>query len=384
MAQGGGGGEWSRLEYALRASLRLLRDSWAQRGRLPGNPRGVPASAEDDTGESPPPSLSALEALPIDVLLYIMSFLEPRDLSHLGSTSRYLRLTVQDPLLWRYFLTRDLHSWPAVDWKSLPDAKIFNKPFAELNDSATCDYMEAYKKCYSCCKRRLNSSQPIYGTVASLLQSLITQAEPCFAMFGPGLEYLNESLVLKLMTSPEVLPLAGVPSRQIRGIGSGLTFHLNGQKFNILTLHSKTRKERLQAKEEDTNPINKMFYEKNRLDGAKQYRPIEHVKHMCGLVDGFIYVADAEVPKRHSLLIEVAQMAAMLDPALGPSDRPLLVLSCISYAQNERIPCVHLAHQLQLNLLGRPWRVQDTEVATLTGLLDGIQWLLEQARRRNT
>ncbi|KAJ7335023.1 hypothetical protein JRQ81_012964 [Phrynocephalus forsythii] len=380
MAQGGGGGggEWSRFESALRASLRLLRDRWAERGRFPGQARGVPASSE-----SPPTPFSALEALPADVLLYIMSFLEPRDLSHLGSTNRYLRVTVQDPLLWRYLILRDLQSWHTIDWKSLPDAKIFNRSFAELNDNGTYDYMEVYKKCYSCCKRRLNSNQPFYGTVASLIQSLITQAEPCFAMFGPGLEDLDESLVLKLMTSPEILPLAGVPSRQMRGIGSGLNFHLNGQKFNILTLYSKTRKERLQAKEKDTNPVNKMFNEKN-LDGTTQYTLIEHVKHMCGVVDGFIYVADAEVPKRRSHQIEVAWMSAMLDPALGPSNRPLLVLSCISYAQNERIPCVHLAHQLQLSRLGQPWRVQDTEVATLIGLLDGIQWLVEQAGHRIT
>ncbi|XP_061473193.1 F-box only protein 4 isoform X2 [Rhineura floridana] len=308
----------------------------------------------------------------------------PADLNNLGSTSRYWRLTIQDPLLWRYFLIRDLPSWHSVDWKSLPDADLFNRPFAELHNSAPCDYMATYKKCCSWRKRCLKPSRPAYGTVTSFLQSLIVQAEPRFAMFGPGLEDLDESLVHRMMTSPEILPLAGIPSRQMHGVGSGVTFHLNGQKFNIITLYSKTSKERRRAKEEDTLSVNKMFYAESSVDGKTHYSLIEHIKNMCRLIDGFIYVADAEVHKRHNRQIEFDRLLAMLDPVLGPPDRPLLILSCVSCAGIKRIPCVYMAHQLQLNLLGhRPWMVQDTEAAALDGLLDGIQWLLEQTEHKN-
>ncbi|XP_063151782.1 F-box only protein 4 [Candoia aspera] len=369
------GGDWRALEAALRNSLQLLRDKWGHRAGLWGTADRALGEDEEETVEPDTTPPSALEALPIDVKLYIISFLTPKDLIYLGSTNHYWRITTQDPLLWRYFLIRDLPSWNSVDWESLPDAKIFNQPFAELDNIGPYNFMAAYKKCCSFHRRCLKPS----WSIPSFLQSLITQAEPRFAMFGPGLEDLDQSLVYKMMGSPEILPLAGMPSRQIHGIGSGVTFHLNGQKFNILTLYSKTSKERQRGKE-DTNSINKIFYEVSKLDGTTQYNLIEHVQNVCRLVDGFIYVADAEAHKRHNRQTEFARMAAMLDPTLGPSARPLLILSCISYDRMERIPCVYLAHQLQLNLVDRPWMVQDTEAATLVGLLDGIQWLLEQIK----
>ncbi|XP_044302747.1 F-box only protein 4 isoform X2 [Varanus komodoensis] len=313
----GSGGDWRRFEAALRSSLRLLRDKWGPPERLPARKGECARPARGDgEDEQPQQQPSALEALPIDVKLYIMSFLTPKDLSYLGSTNRYWRLAVQDPLLWRYFLFRDLSSWHSVDWKSLPDPDIFNRSFAELHDSSLCDYMAVYKKC---CSSRKRSPTSTYEALTSFLQSLISQAEPRFAMFGPGLENLDESLVHKMMTNPEILPSAAISSRQIHGIGSGVTFNLNSQKFNILTLYSQTSKERRRAKEDNSNPINKMFHEENSLDGTTQCTLIEHIKNMCRLIDGFIYVADAEANKRHSRQIERARMAAMLDPTLGPS-----------------------------------------------------------------
>ncbi|XP_026571914.1 F-box only protein 4 [Pseudonaja textilis] len=376
------GGDWRALECALRNSLQHLREKWAQRARLWGNPDCAAGKQEEEAKEAvgmdASPS-SALETLPICVKLYIMSFLTPKELIYLGSTNHYWRITVQDPLLWRYFLIRDLPSWNSIDCESLPDAKIFNQPFVELDDISPCNFMAAYKKCCSFHKSFLKPNRTTYSAMSSFLQSLITQTEPCFAMFGPGLEDLDQSLVYTMMSSPDILPLAGMPSRQIQGIGSGVTFNLNGQNFNIQTLYSKTRKER-QRDKADTNSINKMFYEVSNVDGTTQYKLIEHVQNVCRLADGFIYVADAEDHKRHNRQIEFARMSAMLDPTLGPLGRPLLVLSCISRASKERIPCVYLAHQLQLNLLDRVWMVQDIEAATLMGLLDGIQWLLEHVK----
>lgn len=77
----------------------------------------------------------------IDVQLYILSFLSPHDLCQLGSTSHYWNETVRDPILWRYFLLRDLPSWSSVDWKSLPDLDILKKPMSEVTDGAFFDYM---------------------------------------------------------------------------------------------------------------------------------------------------------------------------------------------------------------------------------------------------
>lgn len=77
----------------------------------------------------------------IDVQLYILSFLSPHDLCQLGSTSHYWNETVRDPILWRYFLLRDLPSWSSVDWKSLPDLEILKKPVSEVTDGTVFDYM---------------------------------------------------------------------------------------------------------------------------------------------------------------------------------------------------------------------------------------------------
>lgn len=71
-----------------------------------------------------------------------------------------------------------------------------------------------------CCpytRRSSKASRPMYGAVTSFLHSLIIQNEPRFAMFGPGLEELNTSLVLSLMSSEELCPTAGLPQRQIDG-----------------------------------------------------------------------------------------------------------------------------------------------------------------------
>lgn len=89
----------------------------------------------------------------------------------------------------------------------------------------------SYKMCCPHTRRSLKSSRPMYGAVTSFLHSLIIQNEPRFAMFGPGLEELNTSLVLSLMSSEELCPTAGLPQRQIDG-----NFHVNVQFMIIQTL----------------------------------------------------------------------------------------------------------------------------------------------------
>ncbi|XP_016079243.1 PREDICTED: LOW QUALITY PROTEIN: F-box only protein 4 [Miniopterus natalensis] len=322
----------------------------------------------------------------IDVQLYILSFLSPHDLCQLGSTSHYWNETVRDPILWRYFLLRDLPSWSSVDWKSLPDLDILKKPVSQVTDGAFFDYMAVYKMCCPHTRRSSKSSRPMYGAVTSFLHSLIIQNEPRFAMFGPGLEELNTSLVLSLMSSEELCPTAGLPHRQIDGIGSGVSFQLSNQhKFNILILYSTTRKERDRAREEHTSAVNKMFSLQNEGDDhqGSRYSVIPQIQKVCEVVDGFIYVANAEAQKRHEWQDEFSRIMAMTDPAFGSSGRPMLVLSCISQANVKRMPCFYLAHELRLNHLNHPWMVQDTEAETLTGFMNGIQWILEEVESKH-
>ncbi|NWU73501.1 FBX4 protein, partial [Pterocles burchelli] len=261
--------------------LRILRERWTQGVRERSCIAVLPEEVEE---------VRALQMLPIDVQLHIMSFLLPQDLCHLGSTSCYWRVAVQDPLLWRYFLLRDLPFWTSIDWKSLPNVEIFNKAFSEVSDTVLYDYMAVYKKSCPQGRRSLKTSRTRYGAVTSFLQSLVTQAEPRFAMFGVGLEELDESLVQKMMTSLEILLVASLPQRQIHGIGSGVSFQFNNsQKFNILTWYSTTSVEWRRAREEQAVAVNKMFFQKDNVVGNQQaahYSVIAQVKKVCEVVDG--------------------------------------------------------------------------------------------------
>ena len=52
-----------------------------------------------------------------------MTLLSPPDLCHLGATSSYWQVMVRDPLLWRYFLLRDMPHWPSIDHVTMPQLK---------------------------------------------------------------------------------------------------------------------------------------------------------------------------------------------------------------------------------------------------------------------
>ncbi|XP_051876050.1 F-box only protein 4 [Pristis pectinata] len=370
--------EWSRIEQAIRAGLGHLRQRYLR------STRGRPE-------ERPPPEPGPerpLRNLPVEVQLYIMALLSPRDLCQLGSVNRYWNTMVRDPLLWRYFLLRDLPHWKSVDYISLPDAALLSKP---LTDTTEQDYMAAYLRSCPEGRKHWKASHPVYSSVTSFLYSLVSQSEPRFAMFGPGLEQLDTSLVTKMMNSPRLLPVAGLPQRQIDGIGSGISFYFNKEhKFNILTLYSTTWKERECARREENTPINKLFVQQevddvgdgeSDLQQGTTYSIIPQVQQVCRVVDGFIYVANAEARREHNRREEILQIQAMINPALGPPGRPLLVLCCVSQPDIHRIPCVYVSHQLQLSLLAVPWLAQDSDAETLVGFLEGIEWILRELGR---
>lgn len=58
-----------------------------------------------------------------------MTFMSPADICRLGATSRYWRAMVRDPLLWRYFLLRDMPHWPSIDHLTMPqvDAPVIDE-----------------------------------------------------------------------------------------------------------------------------------------------------------------------------------------------------------------------------------------------------------------
>ncbi|XP_031662273.1 F-box only protein 4 isoform X3 [Oncorhynchus kisutch] len=246
-----------------------------------------------------------------------------------------------------------------------------------------------YLKGYPACRQQWFPQRPPYSVVTSFLQSLVpTATEPRYAMFGPGMEQLDVSMVTKLMHTPDVLLVAGIPQRQINGIGSGISYvYKNQHKFNILTLYSTNRAERERARMEQQSVSNKLFIQEGRdQSGHPHFSPTPQVQEVCQAVDGFIYVANAEPGRGDDGEVEWAQIQALVDPALGSSSRPLLVLSCVSREEPDQIrttssnstrtPCVDMAQRLCLPMLPNPWMVQDTVAESLSGVLDGISWLL--------
>lgn len=198
---------------------------------------------------------------------------------------------------------------------------------------------------------------------------------------------------------------------------------------------------------------NKLFtLEGTDESGRPVYSPAPQVQQVCQVVDGFIYVANAEpgrgeitgtlvfshfigIPAaatggcsvssllcyQHSTSVslcftgdgesELGHIQAALSCGGGSASRPLLVLSCISredaagQAERRRTPCVYMAKRLGLVQLANPWmvtlkgrhatltrsswdgccktlslvfiQVQDVVAESLSGLLDGISWLLK-------
>ncbi|XP_048857283.1 F-box only protein 4 isoform X1 [Brienomyrus brachyistius] len=359
-------------ESAVIRRLKRFRDKYLM--SLWNDTRNVqhPGNVDENTATG-----CNLNILPVDVQFRIMALLTPQDLCRLGSTSYYWRSVVRDPLLWKYFLLRDMPLWPSIDHASMPHLEALEAPLCKDEEDPSQDFMADYLRGSPACRRQWQPPRPAYKAVASFLQSLVVPTEPRFAMFGPGLEQLDVSLLEKLMFSPDVLPVAGIPQRQIGGIGSGISFTYNDQhRFNILTLYSTNRTERERARIEHQSVQSKLF-----VQDDSNYSITPQVQEVCRAVDGFIYAANAEAGRDGERHKEEAQIRAMLDEALGSSSRPILVLSCMAREEpggaRTRTPCVTLARQLNLQHLANPWMVQDTVAESLSGLLDGIAWLLK-------
>lgn len=93
-----------------------------------------------------------------------MTFLRPVDICNLGAASRYWRAVVRDPLLWRYFLLRDMLNWPSIDHVSMPQLEMLDVPLIDQGESlddreewddkgmeSTVDYMSEWVSFFSVC-----------------------------------------------------------------------------------------------------------------------------------------------------------------------------------------------------------------------------------------
>ncbi|KAG7271230.1 hypothetical protein CRUP_038677 [Coryphaenoides rupestris] len=282
-------------------------------------------------------------------------------------------------------------------WRAMLEERVEGE---DQDHVARHDYMAEYLKGHPACRQKWPFPRPPYEVVTSFLHSLLPSSEPRYAMFGPGIEQLDVSMVTRLMHAPDVLPVAAIPSgRQIDGIGSGISYMYNNQhKLNILTLYSTNKAERDRARVGQYRVNDKLFTldETEGPSSGPTFSPNPQVQEVCQAVSGFIYVANAE-PGKGEGEVEAAKIQAVLGPAWGSTARPLLVLSCVSRERPEaegaasrgsltrarcRTPSVEMAQRLQLPQLPNPWMVQDTVAESLSGLLDGISWLLRYSGLR--
>ncbi|XP_072243830.1 F-box only protein 4 [Leuresthes tenuis] len=379
-----------QLESSVIRSLRRLKDRY-----FPDKVTRHDLTPVEEPRKEEPEGF--FDRLPVGLQFLIMTFLSPVDICCLGATSRYWRAMVRDPLLWRYRLLQDMPYWSSIDHLSMPHLELLDAPLISEEESLDdreeggekerewkLDYMSEYLKGCPSCRQQWLPPKPPYEVVTSFLQYLVPSSEPRYAMFGPGMEQLDVSLVTRLMHAPDVLPVSGTPHRQINGIGSGISYMFNNQhKFNILTLYSTNRAERERARMQQQSTSNKLFTSEGTDEsGYPVYSPASQVQQVCQVVDGFIYVANAESVGGDEKS-EVAQIRAVLNCAGDSKSRPLLVLSCVSREQPEtlgttkcRTPCVYMAKRLCLPQLSNRWMVQDTVAESLSGLLDGVSWLL--------
>ena len=64
-----------------------------------------------------------------------MAYLSPADICRLGATSRYWRAMARDPLLWRYFLLRDMPYWSSIDHVTMPQLESLDVPLINEDES---------------------------------------------------------------------------------------------------------------------------------------------------------------------------------------------------------------------------------------------------------
>uniref|UniRef100_A0A3B3CPH2 F-box protein 4 n=1 Tax=Oryzias melastigma TaxID=30732 RepID=A0A3B3CPH2_ORYME len=198
-----------QFESVIIRSLRLFRDRYFS--NKDGKEDFMKTAAEQDNEEK---ESGFLESLPVGVQFQIMTFLSPSDICRLGATSQYWRAMVRDSLLWRYFLLRDMPGWSSIDHVSMPNLDIL---------SVFLCFVRYLKGCPSCRQKWL-PSRPTYAVMTSFLQYIVRPSEPRYAMFGPGMEQLDVSLVTRLVHAHDMLPLATTPSRQQINENANLCF----------------------------------------------------------------------------------------------------------------------------------------------------------------
>ncbi|XP_041475846.1 F-box only protein 4-like isoform X1 [Lytechinus variegatus] len=340
--------------------------------------------------------------IPVQAFLHILQYLDAKDICSLSSTCRQCNSFCSDQHLWKSVLNKDMVKWSEVSHGTYP---------TNLTASQDVDYKDVYMRCHPELQR-----DPAFNlaSIPRLLWSFLPHRTPIIVMFGPGLETDTSTIVRKFITGhgSNIIKVNGVfPAMYPGSVGTGFEVTVNDKsRMRLVVLYSATRKER-EARDSNqprmsklikrTSPPNQGEEEgASRNDGEDHgngapasrvtaddedylnFEPNDHVKSMCRVVGGFIFVVDAaQQLNQGSCSSGRPELFAFMDSRWTPERKPLLVLSSIANPDVPRIPCVRVADQLSLDRLQRPWKVVDCDVSTLSGLSEGVDWLVGSAQK---
>ncbi|XP_072022375.1 F-box only protein 4-like isoform X2 [Amphiura filiformis] len=319
--------------------------------------------------------------LPIQVHLHILSYLNASDICRLSATCQQCQSICADELLWRDVLKKEKSSWTELGNTSNP--ALYEDVNSDLG------YKEIYMRCNPHCARQ---EQFDILSIPRFLWSFIPHKAPKVVMFGPGLDSDTSKIVHKLIGNDEsgIFQYQGMFPASQPGVGTGFNISMNNKaQLGLITLYSGTKRDRTNvnipnATRADRNKLLRPTAASNNPDGDEtdlKYEPIPAVRDLCSGTDAFIFVVDSsasveELPEGRP------ELFAMMSERWTPNKAPLLILSCVPDCESSKIPCVDVAEQLAMHRINRTWKMFDANVSTLSGVVEGITWLLEATNRR--
>lgn len=323
--------------------------------------------------------LSVFDCLPVDLKLYIFSFLDTRSLCRACSVSREWNQLLWDDLLWRQRLETDKLSWSQVSHTSNPHV------YSEVNSDLA--NKEIYLRCSPEVQANQREENSTFHQVSTVLKYLMPKKSPKVAMFGPGLESSTSGLVHKILYEDEsVFSRVAMFPGQFDGFGAGMTLQLpNSGTFHLTVLYTASQRERENQALHNRLSRNRMLNQQRNQaqdeNAAPSYELHPALQQLCHTLNAFILVVDASGTKE-AVAAGNEELRTMVHERWASPHVPVLVMSCIPSVASPRIPAVNVVDALDLSSLNRPWMVMDCVVDTLQNVDKGVRWIVDMCQRK--
>ncbi|XP_033738378.1 F-box only protein 4-like [Pecten maximus] len=314
---------------------------------------------------------SIFHKLPLNVKLHIFSYLGVRDLCRVSGVCRDWYDVSQDNILWQEKLARNIQSWNIIS--HLTNPAMYKEVQSEWTNR------EIFLRCSPEINRIMHERNSMLTSISNMLRYFLPKKVPKIAMFGPGLESENTSiLVRQMLTARTLLEQVGMVPGQFDGVGSGWLLKMaDCSNFQLSVLYSASKSIRQQPGWDRINGNNLLQVSIQDGEVGVELKPA--VKDFCRTVDAFIYVIDSTLSATGE---SNQEFYTMVNERWSATHVPVLVLSCIKNSNASRIPCIKVVEKLAMSNMNRPWQVRDCEAENLTEVLEGIRWVVEQSHRR--